>query len=484
MRIEQDFLGDLDIPSNALFGIHSARALANFGANEPFHIEWYRATGIIKQACYETVKKFRQALEEKHPEILVKLNLPTDDILRALTRASLEVSEGKHFEYFIVPAIQGGAGTSINLNINEIITNRALQLLGNNPGEYSIIDPIETANIYQSTNDVIPTALKVSIMELLIKLEDSINKTRKKTELLEKKYRNTLRLSYTQLQGAVPSTYGILFSSYSDALSRDWWRVSKASERIKQINLGGGATGSGIAIPRFYIMEVGNVLRKISGLPLAQAENLSDNTSNLDSFVEVHAILKAHAVNMEKMVNDLRLLSSGLNQKKELHIPEKQTGSSIMPGKVNPVIPEFVISSAQRIFSNDQFITQLAAKGELELNAFLPAIGHGILQSIKLLIQINESTGNHLLTEIRIDEKIAASKLFKSPAVTVALSPQIGYNKAASIAKYMKQENKDIFEANSDLKFMPQNKLKQIMHPEFLLKKGFTISDMYDKNNE
>ncbi len=191
-------------------------------------------------------------------------------------------------------------------------------------------------------------------------------------EKLEKKYRNTLRIAYTQMQEAVPSTYGRLFSSYSDALSRDWWRVSKCLERIKVVNLGGSAIGTSIAVPKYFVAEVVSRLQQITGLPVTRGENLSDATSNLDPFVEVHGILKAHAVTLEKMANDLRLLASDIHGGHSLSIPKKQTGSSIMPGKVNPVIPEYVISCAHRVYSNDQLIAGLSAQGCLELNAYLP----------------------------------------------------------------------------------------------------------------
>jgi aspartate ammonia-lyase len=321
-------------------------------------------------------------------------------------------------------------------------------------------------------------------MELLKKLEEAVNATRLQTENLESKYRNAIRLCYTQLQEAVPGTYGQLFSNFSDAFSRDWWRVSKASERIKQVNIGGGATGTGVSFPRFYIMEVGNQLRRITGLPLAQGENLSDVTSNLDSLVEVHAILKAHAVNMEKFASDLRLLAAGVRGEKEVLLPEKQSGSSIMPGKVNPVIPEFVISSAHQVYANDQLITGLAGQGQLDLNAYLPSIGHALLSSLKLLISSNYTFREHLLKGLEIDETVAARRLFRSPAVTTALSPLIGYNKAGELARAMKKENIDIFEANDRLGLLPAEKLKKIMQPEYLVKKGFSMKDIRDLQDE
>ena len=183
------------------------------------------------------------------------------------------------------------------------------------------------------------------------------------------------------MQEAVPSSFGILFSTYNEALSRDWWRVSKCSERIKQVNLGGGAIGTGLSLPRFFIMEVVPELRKLTGLPLAHSENLSDATSNLDRWVEIHATLKAHAVNLEKMSSDFRLLSSDLAGDKIISIPDRQVGSSIMPGKINPVIPEFVISAAHKIYSNDVLISSLCGQGTLELNAYLPVIGCAVIES-------------------------------------------------------------------------------------------------------
>ena len=480
MRTEKDFLGEVSIPADALYGIHSYRARENFSNQVPFPMEWYRAVGTVKLASYKTVHKLRDALLKEHPDLVSHLRLPDKKTLEALEKAACEVSAGSHFEYFIVPSVQGGAGTSINLNINEIIANVALKLLGRKPGDYDVVDPIETVNIFQSTNDVVPTALTVATMQLLNELEESINLTRSAFEQLETKYRNSLRISYTQMQEAVPSTFGQLFSTYSEALSRDWWRVSKGFERIKVVNLGGGATGTGISIPRFYIMEVVPSLKKLTSLPVTQGENLTDATCNMDKWVEVHAILKAHAVNLEKIVSDLRLLASGVNKPGEIERPAKQVGSSIMPGKVNPVIPEFVISSAHRIYANDQLITSLSAQGCLELNAYLPEIGCAMLESLKLMISMNRSIHNKMLDGLKVREELASTKLFRSPAVTTALSPLIGYHRAAELAKEMNETGKDIFKANEGLNILEKNKLEQLMKPANLLKKGFTMDDIRD----
>jgi aspartate ammonia-lyase len=478
MRTEKDFLGAISIPASALYGIHSVRARDNFNNQVSFPEEWFRATGSVKLACYRTVRKLLKALAKEHPEMIAHLSIPDEKTLGAMEAAATAIASGDYFEYFIVPGTQGGAGTSINLNINEIISNAALLNLGEKPGNYEQVDPIESANIYQSTNDVIPTALTIASMQLLNKLEEAINRTRKTVEKLENKYRNTLRLGYTQMQEAVPSTFGHLFSSYSEALSRDWWRVSKGFERIKVVNLGGGAIGTGIAIPRFFIMEVVPALKRITSLPVTQGENLADATSNMDKWVEVHAILKAHAVNLEKIVTDLRLLSSGTVGGKEIELPSQQVGSSIMPGKVNPVVPEFIVSSAHRIYANDQKIATLSSKGCLELNAYLPEIGTAMLESLKLLISMNRAFEEKLLKGVKVNEEIASKKLFGSPAVTTALSPLIGYNRAAELASQMKKDGQDIFNANLTLGIIESRTLKKLMEPGNLLKKGFTINDI------
>jgi aspartate ammonia-lyase len=478
MRIEKDFLGEKEIPANSLFGIHSLRAKENFPNESIFYLEWFKALGITKKACYLTYKNFKNAVSQKYNLKDIFIDFFDDNIIENLILAAEEISEGKHFENFIVPAIQGGAGTSINMNINEIIANIALLKSEKNPGEYSFIDPIEHANIFQSTNDVIPTSLKISILQLLEILEEEINKLRSSVEQKENEYRNTLRIAYTQLQEAVPSSYGKLFSTYNEALSRDWWRVSKCFERIKTVNLGGSAIGTSIAVPTYFTVEVIKQLQLLTKLPVTSSENLCDATNNLDSYVEIHAILKSHAVNLEKIVSDLRLLSSSILGNRELSIPDKQTGSSIMPGKINPVIPEYVISISHKIYSNDMLISSLSAQGVLDLNAYLPIIGNSIIESLKLLISANITLRENLIKEIYIDSKISEKKLFKSPAITTALNPYIGYKKASILANEMKNKNCDIFEANKKLRIIDEEKLIQILKPENLLKQGFSVKDI------
>ncbi len=478
MRTEKDNLGEIYIKDDALYGINSVRAKENFLNTTPFFREWYSAVGITKLACYITYKNFKNAVLQNYSEKELPIKFISDNIIESLISSAKEISESKHFEHFIVPAIQGGAGTSINMNINEIITNLALLKEEKEIGDYNYINPFEHANIYQSTNDVIPTSLSVAILQLLVELEDEINILRTKTEKKEREYRNVLRIAYTQMQEAVPSSYGILFSTYNEALSRDWWRISKCFERIKTVNIGGSAIGTSIAIPRYFVIEVIKTLQQLTKLPVNSSENLSDATNNLDSYVEIHGILKAHAVNLEKIVSDIRLLSASLTNNNDLTIEEKQTGSSIMPGKINPVIPEFVISCSHKIYANDILISSLVSQGNLDLNAYIPTIGNAIIESLKLLIASNKAMHKHLISGIKINKENSEKKLYRSSAITTALNPYIGYKKASILAVEMKKQQIDIFEANKIHSFISTEKLQNILKPENLLKAGFSLKDV------
>jgi aspartate ammonia-lyase len=487
VRKEHDFIGEMKIPSRALYGIHAARARVNFPDTTRFHPEWFKALGLVKKACYQTAEAYQQAMAEKFGALPASND--TDHAsgahFRYLIHAAQEVAEGEHFESFIVPAVSGGAGTSINMNVNEIIANVALQNMGEKPGSYHIIDPVEHANVFQSTNDVVPTALKVAAMFLLHDLEKAINALRFVVEQHETTHQNDLRIGYTQMQEAVPTSFGKLFSTYSEALSRDWWRVSKCFERIKMVNLGGSAIGTGMAVPRYFIMEAIGHLQRLTGLPVTRSENLADVTCNLDSYVEVHATLKAHAVNLEKMVSDIRLLSSDLvnphlssPQFSHLTLPQVQVGSSIMPGKINPVIPEFVISAAHRIYSNDQLISSLCARGCLELNAYLPVIGHALLDSLKLLVASNTSLQKNLMEGLSVHPERSKDMLLRSPSITTALLPIVGYHRASEMARYMKTNAVDVYEANRNLKLISEERLQRLLSPENLLKLGYTVHDL------
>ena len=481
VRTETDPIGSVDIPADALFGIHAWRARENFPDTERFSHTWYKSVGMVKLACFNTIEKFRRASEKTFGKTL-PLHMMGPEKIEALQKAAREVMAGKHFESFIVPAVQGGAGTSINMNVNEIIANLALQKLGKKPGDYADIDPVEDANRYQSTNDVIPTALHVACMRRLLVLEGQINLLRHEIEKFETGHRNSLRIAYTQMQQAVPSSIGRLFSTYNEAFSRDWWRISRGQERLKVVNLGGSAIGSGLASPRFFVMEAVPELRKLARLPITRSENMHDATCNLDPFVEVHGFLKAHAVSLEKMVNDLRLLGSDLFETSDIHLPHKQVGSSIMPGKVNPVIPEYVISSAHKVYANGLIVDSLSAQGVLDLNAYLPIIGHAFLNSIELLIAANQTLTTNLFAGLTVDVNAAEDKLYHSPSIVTALLPFTGYHQAARLAAEMKASGCSVYLANDALKLIEKETLETLLSPANLLKEGFSMNDLVDGN--
>ncbi len=482
MRTEQDFLGSVEIPKGALYGIHSVRAQSNFPYQKPFSFEWYKSIGLIKKACYETYEKYKRELSNKYPE--TKQQFLSDETVTALKDAATEVCAGKHFEQFVVPSLCGGAGTSLNMNINEIITNRALEIIGKEHGDYATIDPIEAANIYQSTNDVIPSSLKVCVMKLLERLEKSVDLLRQEFERLEREYRDTLRIAYTQMQEAVPSSYGKLFSTYQEGLSRDWWRISKCMERIKVINIGGSAIGTGITVPKYFIFEVIENLRHKTHLPLSRGDNLQDTTCNLDPFVEVHAILKSLAVNLEKSAGDIRALSADTFNGSDVTIPACQVGSSIMPGKVNPVISEYVITVAHEVYSNDSKISALCGQGYLDLNAYIPSIGDATISSIEQLIAACDSFRTNLLTGLIVDKEKSADRLYRSASIATALVPYIGYHKASDIAHLIKSESITIFEAVARTQCMGEKALAEIMNPSKLLQLGYVYSDILKAQEE
>ncbi len=477
MREEKDFLGKLPVPENALYGIHAIRSAGNFPGRDPFHPAWYRAMGLVKQAAYRCILSFKRAADGKFPDDKLPAGMERMEVFDHLEQAAAEMASGKYYDHIIVPAVQGGAGTSINMNVNEILANAALIHMGRAPGEYDVIDPYRHANLFQSTNDVVPTALKLAVMQQLHLLEEGINSLRARMEKLEGNYRDSMRMAYTQMQQALPSSYGMLFSAYNEALARDWWRISKCFERIKVVNLGGGATGSGLAVPRYYVMEVVHQLQQLTNVPVTRSDNHTDTTQNLDALVEVHGIMKAHAVNLEKIASDLRLMASDLTGAPEVSLPKRQPGSSMMPGKVNPVIPEYVISIAHKVYSNDQLITSLCGQGCLDLNAYVPLIGHAMLDSLEMLTAACNSMGSLLLEELEVHGSLSLEKVLRSPAITTALMPYLGYRDAEQLAAYMQQHACSIWEANEALGLVDFAELKDLIAPERLLRLGYSLKD-------
>ncbi|WP_022658751.1 aspartate ammonia-lyase [Desulfovibrio desulfuricans] len=420
-RQESDALGAVDVPLSAYWGVHTARALANFPlSGRAVRPELVRAMALVKLACCRANEELGY--------------LPQPEA-QAIADACREVAHGGLAHAFVVDALQGGAGTSTNMNMNEVLANRAEELLGGSFGSYARIAPLRHVNLHQSTNDVYPTAVRVAALFLLKDLELAIAALQSAFQEKELAFRHILKVGRTQLQDAVPVTLGMECSAWAECLSRDRWRVFKCAERLRVVNLGGTAVGTGITAPRKYIFLVIEKLREVTGLGLSRAENLVDATQNVDPLVEVSGILKAHAVNLFKICADLRLLSSGPSAGiGELKLPARQAGSSIMPGKVNPVICEAASQAALRVVADDSAVTQAAFMGQLELNAFMPLLADCLLGSMHLLAQANTMLAENCVQGLEADEAACARHLGRSFATVTALVPVLGYALAGEIA--------------------------------------------------
>lgn len=456
MRFEKDHLGQEALPDDAYYGISTARALKLFDVSGyRWQRVFIRSLALVKQA----------ALQSCH-----ELGYLNDDLAHALLAAVEKVKEGEYDHQVVVDPFQGGAGTATNLNINEVICNIALEMLGCDIGRYDVIHPIDDVNRFQSTNDVIPTAARLAVMLALKELETSIQKMQEALQNKEREYARIVKSGRTQYQAAVPVSLGMEFGAWAEAIARDRWRVFKSLERIKVVNIGGTAVGTGITAPRRYIFRVIENLRKLSGLNIARSENLLDATANNDAFSEVSGILRAQAGNLIKIGNDLRFLSS--DSCGEILLKPLIRGSSIMPGKINPVMPELMVQGGMKVLGNDAIIAQAVAAGHLELNAFIPLITYTLLESIGLLTRVTEKAATHCIPWITADRQRIRSNFERSNALLTALLPALGYSRAEALWNYMQENNLDIWEANQKMKLVDEAALKDLMVPENLLKLG------------
>ncbi len=459
-RTETDLLGSKHIPADALWGIHTARAVENFPlSGRKIHPELIKAYGEVKLACAQTNNQLGFWSDTKKAIVIGK--------------ACSEMSEGLLNEHIRIDALQGGAGTSTNMNINEVIANRALQLMDEKPGNYEIISPLDDINLHQSTNDTYPTALKIAAIRLLRNLEQSVLNLQEAFQQKEKEFAHVVKIGRTQLQDAVLTTLGREMSAYAEAFNRDRWRIYKCEERLRVVNLGGTAIGTGLGAPKKFIFRVVDKLRENTNIGLARAENLIDGTQNTDVFVEVSGILKAHATNLLKISNDLRLLSSGPDAGfGEITLPVKQAGSSIMPGKVNPVIPEAVAQIAIRVMGNDQIISHASSSGNLELNQFMPLIADVFLENLSLLKNACIIFREHCVLEITANEEVCKRNVENSTATITALIPKIGYEKASELIKITRKDSISIKKAILDTKLITEEEFDELTSSESVCKLG------------
>jgi len=459
-RIEKDSLGKLEIPLKAYYGIHSLRSLNNFPiSDEKTNPQFIKAYLQVKLAAV-TSNVNSGLISKRKSEMIINA---IDDLLEE-TERTIDGKSFSIYEKIIVDPYQGGAGTSLNLNINEVIANKALELAGKNLGDYDFIHPIDDVNLSQSTNDTYITALKIASINLLRKLTKSFALLQGKLQEKEKEFSGIIKLGRTQLQDAVPILLGQEFGAYAQAIARDRWRLYNAEERLRSVNLGGTAIGNSISADRRYVLSVNNELKKITGLPLAKAEDLIDTTQNLDVFVEVHGLVKAGACSLIKICNDLRLLSSGPQGGiGEITLPPMQAGSSIMPGKVNPVIPESTIQVCELVKGHDVIISNIASAGNLELNAFSPLLAHLFLKSMKMLNDSLIVLAEKCIAGIKTNEKRCRENLVRSSAIAALLINEFGYDKIAELVKEATRENEAFVNVIKRNKLLSEDKINKLI---------------------
>lgn len=455
MRKEHDLLGERDVPADAYYGIHTVRALENFYITGiPIHKELVEALVVIKKAA-----------------AITNISIGALDPVKgeAITAACDEILTGAFRSQFVVDCMQGGAGTSANMNVNEVIANRAIERLGGQKGDYSLIHPLDHVNLHQSTNDVFPTAVRIAAIRLLKPVTESFANLQSALQEKEEEFSRVIKAGRTQLQDAVPVTLGQEFGAWAQAISRDRWRLYKAEERLRQVNIGGTAVGTGLNAPRSYIFTMIEKLRDLTGISLARTDYMMDPTQNCDVFVEVSGLLKTAAVNLSKIANDLRLLSSGpYTGIGEITLPGVQAGSSIMPGKVNPVIPEAVNQVAFQIIANDTAITLAAMSGQLELNAFLPVIAKNLFEELDLLSHTLPIFISRCIDGIKANEKACRDNLENSTVTLTALTAIIGYDKGTEAALILKETGKSIKDIILEKNWMTAAELEDVLKPERL----------------
>ncbi len=459
MRTETDLLGSIQLPDDCYYGIATARAIANFNvSNDAVH------PAII----HELVNIKKQAAIVNR-----SLGYLNEDKATAIITACDRILAGEFANMFVVNRHQGGAGTSTNMNVNEVVANVALEQLRRPLGDYDTIHPINDVNRHQSTNDTYPTAVRIAAIKRIRRLADAYASLQQAFQAKEREYGHVLKLSRTELMDAVPMLAGQMFGAWASVTSRDRWRIYKVEERMRVMNIGGTAVGTGLNAPVKYTFMMTSHLQQSTNIGLSRAENLIDATQNLDAIVETSGLLKVAAVSLHKIANDLRYLASGPNGGiGEIILEDHQAGSSIMPGKVNPVILEMTVQAAQRVIANDVLITNLAAAGNLELNAFLPEIAEALLESLELLERTVIAFTNKVVKTLVVNEQRCLENLEKSHALITPLITLIGYDRASAIVKRAHAEGRTIKDVLLDEDLFTNEQLDELLNPYNITKPG------------
>jgi aspartate ammonia-lyase len=458
-RLEHDSLGEIEVPTEAYYGVQTLRAKDNFhitGMTMAHYPRLINALAYVKQAAAETNASLGLLDEEKS---------------RAIVRACEELLSGKLHDQFVVDMVQGGAGTSANMNANEVICNRALELLGHEKGEYEYLHPLNDVNMSQSTNDVFPSALNIALILELRELMEAMHYLQKVFAQKGNEFSDILKMGRTQLQDAVPMTLGQEFTAWSVMIAEDVQRVGEAESLVYEINMGATAIGTGLNAHPDYARAVTEKLIEVTTLNLKMSPDLVEATQDTGVYVQLSGVLKRVAVKLSKICNDLRLLSSGprcgIN---EINLPPMQPGSSIMPGKVNPVIPEVLNQVAFSVVGNDVTISMASEAGQLELNVMEPVIGYSLFQSINMLRRGCMTLANKCVLGITANRERCRELVENSIGLVTALNPHIGYEKSAEIAKEAMKTGGSVYQIVLDKEYLSKDELDDILKPENMVK--------------
>ncbi len=454
-RIEKDFLGEKKIEKDAYYGIQSLRAKENFHitkTNLSLFPNFIKSLAKVKKSC---------ALANH--ELGDLTDLQTDAIVQACN----EIIDGKFHDQFIIDPIQGGAGTSTNMNTNEVIANRALEILGHERSTYDIIHPNNHINMSQSTNDVYPTAIKLALYELIYKLKDSLRFLRDSFSEKAIEFKDVLKMGRTQLQDAVPMTLGQEFKTFAVMVDEDIFRLREAQALLKEVNLGATAIGTGINAKKDYRKKAIKYLREVTGVDYVSAGDLIEATQDTGIFVHISGILKRVAIKVSKICNDLRLLSSGPRAGfNEINLPKMQPGSSIMPGKVNPVIPEVVNQVAYDVIGADATISIASEGGQLQLNVFEPLIAYKLFNSINMMRRAFHTLATRCVKGITANEEVCMNNILNSVTLVTCLNPILGYEKSSALAKEALATNKRVYDIILEQELFTKEELDELLHPK------------------
>jgi aspartate ammonia-lyase len=451
-RLEHDLLGDYQVPVNAYWGVHTARAVDNFpisGVPIGHYRSLIKALAIVKQSTAKAN---------------FELGELTAEVTEAISKACVEVAEGKFDAEFVVDAIQGGAGTSTNMNANEVIANRAIEHLGGSKGDYSIVHPLNHVNKSQSTNDVYPTALKLALIIEIVELLKAMTHLQNAYQAKADEFRDVIKMGRTQLQDAVPMTLGQEFATFSRMTMEDIQRLQEVVPLLLEVNLGGTAIGTGLNAPIGYAQKACSILSELSGFDFVVAEDMVEATQDAGVFVMVSGVLKRIAVKLSKTSNDLRLLSSGPRAGlDEINLPARQAGSSIMPGKVNPVIPEVVNQIAFAVIGYDVTVTMAAEAGQLQLNAFEPIMCRALMMSITQLRQGCYVLADACVSGITANVEKLRLSVEQSIGLVTAISPVLGYENATIVARKALADGTSVREVVLELGLMTEVQFDELL---------------------